>query len=353
MGYLFNNYATGRLVAALDAVDPTFALEAGQGANFPSPAGSDVFQAVIEDVDGNFEIVTVTQRVGDVFTVTRGQEGTAALNFVAGSVVELRVTKAALDNFLQRSGGIMAGAIDMAGNELQNAVLVAAVYSGGTMVGTILRAADNSATNQIEIPSGGADPLIGGNKIFHAGNDGVGSGLDADLVRGQAPLAGTRQVATPADGGLAGGGDLTADRSLTIDIANTVELAALPVYNDELLIRNTDGLRRVDLERIHGIAVSTQTVSYTLARGDANGMVEVDSASDRIITVPDNTTVPFPIGTIIALRRKGTGAVTVEAGAGVTIESPNGWLNIGTRYGMVALVKRGTNLWALEGRLAA
>ena len=46
-----------------------------------------------------------------------------------------------------------------------------------------IRGGGNNSTNQIVVPDGGA-PTIGGNTIWHAGNDGSGSGLDADTVDG-------------------------------------------------------------------------------------------------------------------------------------------------------------------------
>jgi len=45
-----------------------------------------------------------------------------------------------------------------------------------------IRGGDNSATNELKVTTSGS--TIGGNTVWHAGNDGAGSGLDADLLDG-------------------------------------------------------------------------------------------------------------------------------------------------------------------------
>lgn len=45
-----------------------------------------------------------------------------------------------------------------------------------------IRAGNNSTSNQVKITTSGT--TIGGNTVWHAGNDGSGSGLDADTVDG-------------------------------------------------------------------------------------------------------------------------------------------------------------------------
>lgn len=358
--YQFTNYASARLNDPLDAVAVNAVLQAGQGALFPTPAGSLVFQATIEDTDGNFEVVTVTERIGDVLTLTRAQESTTAQSFPAGSVVELRMTAAQLNNFLQKTGGQMAGALDMNNNELQNALLDGTVVTGGRTVGTVLRGSDDGATNQIEIPSGGAAPTLGGNVIFHAGIGGEGSGINADLVRGEVPLSDTRQIITPADKGLTGGGALDADITLEFDSANLPDRTGFLVPQDKFLVRDSvqEDARAIEVDQAFALPVDvkgtpdTVAGSYTLALTDALKMIEFDSTDALTLVVPSNTSVAFKLGTMIPVRRRGTGTVTIAPADGtVVIESPNGWLDIDARYGMVCLIKRGTNLWALEGRL--
>lgn len=105
---------------------------------------------------------------------------------------------------------------------------------------------------------------------------------------------------------------------------------------------------------LSGVATSpnTQTANYTLALTDAGKSVEMNSASATTVTVPPNSSVAFPIGTMIEVARYGAGTVAIAAGAGVTIRSRGALLSIGNQYGAVSLRKRATDEWVLVGDLA-
>lgn len=97
--FLFANNVRSRLVAPLNTTDTTFTITAGDGDKFPSPDGSKLERVALTLVDtlGNMEIVYVTKRVADVFTVVRAQEGTTAKTFAEGDIVDLRITAASLN----------------------------------------------------------------------------------------------------------------------------------------------------------------------------------------------------------------------------------------------------------------
>lgn len=94
MGQLFADAARAYLSAGINNTDTTISIAAG-GALFPVANGADWFKAVLQDANG-IEIVYVTAHTSasTSFTVTRGQEGTTARSFAAGSVFGLRVTAA-------------------------------------------------------------------------------------------------------------------------------------------------------------------------------------------------------------------------------------------------------------------
>lgn len=101
MNVLFNNFASGTLLLDIAIGDLTLELDMGQGAFFPQPVlPGDYSVLVIEDVVGNKEVVHMTDRVVDVFTITRGEEGTIPGVFAAGSRVELRATAGFLSAFI-------------------------------------------------------------------------------------------------------------------------------------------------------------------------------------------------------------------------------------------------------------
>jgi hypothetical protein len=105
------------------------------------------------------------------------------------------------------------------------------------------------------------------------------------------------------------------------------------------------------------ITANTQTASYTLVLGDAGKVVEENSASATVVTIPPNSSVAFPTGTVIEICRIGAGSVTITPGSGVTI--PNRLEAAGTtsrtinaQYSTVSIRKRATDTWVLVGDIA-
>jgi hypothetical protein len=96
---------------------------------------------------------------------------------------------------------------------------------------------------------------------------------------------------------------------------------------------------------------NTITTDYTLALTDAWGTVELNSATDKTVTVPPNSSVVFKKGVQIKLAQYGAGQIIVAPGAGVTIRSPEGLLTTRVQYSQAALEKRDTNEWYLNGDL--
>ena len=66
-------------------------------------------------------------------------------------------------------------------------------------------------------------------------------------------------------------------------------------------------------------SANAQTVNYTLAADDPGKVVEVDSATAKVVTVPPNASVVFPVGTILEVVQIGAGGVTLSPGVGVTL----------------------------------
>lgn len=171
---LFANNASALLAATISSSDTIIQVASGFGALFPSPGAGQFFYATLEDADGDIEIVQVTGRAGDNLTVVRGQEGTAAQAFTLNTTrVELRLTAAAVGEFVQVNGDGMAGDLDMNGNEVQNAVLTGSQTSiqAGEVLAPI-RGATGVTGNQIVVPASGTDnPTSGGVNLLMADDD--------------------------------------------------------------------------------------------------------------------------------------------------------------------------------------
>jgi hypothetical protein len=102
------------------------------------------------------------------------------------------------------------------------------------------------------------------------------------------------------------------------------------------------------LVNLVGVTHSTKTANYTLAIGDMNTVVEMNVASANTLTVPPNSSVAFPVGTVVEVAQYGAGQTTVVAGSGVTIRTP-GTLVLRAQYSSVTLRKRATDEWWLSG----
>lgn len=109
MAVLFANNATSTLASGITNVATSLTVAGGTGALFPTLSGGNVFYATLVDASNNIEIVKVTARSTDTFTIVRAQESTTARAFSTGHKVELRLTAAGLAGKLDLTGGTMTG----------------------------------------------------------------------------------------------------------------------------------------------------------------------------------------------------------------------------------------------------
>ena len=99
---LFTNNAATTLASSILVGATSLTVAAGQGALFPTLAGSAYFYCTLSNTAGTtIEIVKVTARSTDTFTIVRAQDNTTASAFSAGDKVELRLTAIDLQNFPQ------------------------------------------------------------------------------------------------------------------------------------------------------------------------------------------------------------------------------------------------------------
>jgi hypothetical protein len=140
--------------------------------------------------------------------------------------------------------------------------------------------------------------------------------------------------------------------------------ALLRLSSTESLVLNTNSADRMTIESTGNVVVdkllnfagtpsNEQTGDYTLVLTDKGKVLRINSDSDRIVTIPLNASVAFPIDTEIAILRYGTGNVDIAATAGVNLYSKNSEKAISGRYGSVALKKIATDDWVLVGSLEA
>ncbi|MBD3748497.1 MAG: hypothetical protein IE931_03280 [Sphingobacteriales bacterium] len=100
------------------------------------------------------------------------------------------------------------------------------------------------------------------------------------------------------------------------------------------------------------LPINNQTASYTLVLADNNKVVETNVATANNLTIPANSSVPFPVGTQIIVHQLGAGQTTFVAGSGVTIRQRQGFTKTAGKYALCSLIKRATDEWLLGGDLA-
>ena len=103
---VFSNNAATTLAAELSAVATSMTVTASTGfAAITSPQ----FELItLEAAPATREIVKVTARSGNTWTIARAQEGTTAVLWAAGSKVEARATAGTLAGMVQRNTGKVA-----------------------------------------------------------------------------------------------------------------------------------------------------------------------------------------------------------------------------------------------------
>jgi len=71
------------------------------------------------------------------------------------------------------------------------------------------------------------------------------------------------------------------------------------------------------------------------------------------LTIPEEASVPFEIGSLVNVTQIGAGVATVAAAPGVSLNGVTGGsIALDGQWSGVALVKRGADAWTVQGALA-
>ena len=102
----FANNAVSRLAGNITNIATTLTVTPGDGAKFPALGAGEHFQATLVKADGTLEIVKVTARSTDTFTIERAVEPVGGVQasraFTAGDKIELRLTAGSLADEIDR-----------------------------------------------------------------------------------------------------------------------------------------------------------------------------------------------------------------------------------------------------------
>lgn len=103
-----------------------------------------------------------------------------------------------------------------------------------------------------------------------------------------------------------------------------------------------------NFDELYHNTIDTKTDDHTLVIGDEHHLIKMNKATALSLTVPLNSTVAFPIGTRIRVKRTGVGVLTIVATGGVTITGSSGALTDAGLDVEMLLEKTGTNTWDFQ-----
>lgn len=181
----------------------------------------------------------------------------------------------------------------------------------------------NASTDLVTVNPDG----LGVTKIFKSPTEQCGSG---DIIASQIYLM---QFDSTLDSGAGG--------YLILGSVGGTDLSSYATTDDL-----TDGLA---LKSNKAFTFNDKIDDYTLILSDADyKILTFNKATALSVIVPPNSSVAFPIGTIISLKRIGVGVLTVSQGAGVTVNATAVVLTDPGQNIIFSLIKTGTDIWDLQ-----
>ena len=104
------------------------------------------------------------------------------------------------------------------------------------------------------------------------------------------------------------------------------------------------------------LTINAQTASYTAVLADGNNtLVTLSNASANTFTIPPNSSVAFPVGTILNFAQTGAGQTTITQGSGVTITSVGATASAPktrVQYSAASCIQTSANNWLVIGDIA-
>lgn len=364
MAVLFTNNATTTLSAPISSTTQTsITVASGTGSLFPAITSPDFFYATLSNSSNQLEIVKVTARSSDTFTIVRGQEGTTARTYAAGDKIELRVTAAALDNKLDKDGGTMTGPLVLPAAttlipsaRLPHGTAPTAPTNGdvwsttagffGRVNGVNITFSYNTLTETFSnktIDTANSNVLkVNGNTL--AATAGTATITLPNVTATLATLAGTetftnKTLTSPTiNGGTSAG--------VTINASSTMAASSIHADNTitdtNTIAANSPGFR--------GVPLNSQTAAYTLVLSDQGKSISITTGG---VTIPANSSVAFPIGATIVVYNDSASSQNIS----ITTDTLRlaGTATTGTRSllqrGVATLVKVKSTEWVASGNI--
>jgi trimeric autotransporter adhesin len=135
---------------------------------------------------------------------------------------------------------------------------------------------------------------------------------------------------------------------VALTTANSGSISAARVSSTKLTFQPSTGNMDVSGLVRSNRTENVQTSNYTLALTDRSAVVTMNNGSTATVTIPADSTVDFPIGSVVFVTRINSFTVTLAAAGGVTVNAGGtGNLALGET---VELRKRAANNWFVNQR---
>ena len=271
---LFTNNASTTLASNVLIGATSLTVATGYGSLFPTLTGSEYFNCTLTNAAATIvEIVKVTARVSDTFTIVRGQEGTSAQAWTTGDKVELRLTAGSLQNFPQLdSTNTFAQAQTFSAGITSTATPIG-VASGGTGLGTL-------TANNVILGNGASSPTF------------VAPGSNGNVLSSN----GTTWVSTaPASGARSGSTSVTltsGSPTLTLTAASTqLQVISSSTGNGSIVLPDATTMTKGE-----AFFVFYNTSSFPIAVKDNGGTTReyLPVNSTYTVTYPATVTTKIP-----------------------------------------------------------
>jgi hypothetical protein len=103
-------------------------------------------------------------------------------------------------------------------------------------------------------------------------------------------------------------------------------------------------------------AINAQTgTTYTFVLSDRDDLVTASNGSAQTYSIPLNSSVAFPVGTLINVIQIGAGQVTIQGVGGVTVASTGATATapkLRAQYSSATCIKAGTDTWYVVGDIS-
>ena len=163
----------------------------------------------------------------------------------------------------------------------------------------------------------------------------------ATAAQGTAADTAVQPARTISAAGLAtGGGDLSANRTITVTAAAASDVNTGTSTSTAMTPGSYKGSTPYYVNR---------AADWTLAQSDANTEQQFNSGSPLVCTIDTNANVPIDVQTMVPFLGVGAGTMTIDAVAGVTINDADGASVTLDQYQFALARKVGTDAWIIGG----